>query len=196
MINIDTSKLHDLTLKKIYDDNDTGAVINKDGMFGFQVLIKGLPSLYKETGIDFDEAYVKNYGQEDLSGWMSGSVSNNYMTTVKSTHLNGNLLKTESDKATYYASFVVWLKPGETFKIHGLPEGASYAVKEVADTLKNEGPDSAGRMFDISYTNNSGTISEEDVKATVTNTLRTVDLKLSKEVLGYDDGRMFYLAYT
>ena len=195
MVNIDTSKLHDLTLKKIYDDNGTGAVINKNGRFGFQVTIRNLPAIYREKGLDFDAARVKNFGADFQFDWMSNSIRDGFITDSEITHLDGDLLRPESGGSTYYASFFVWMKPGEEFKLHDLPEGASYMIKEVADTMKNYEQDSEERMFDISYTNNSGTISEDDVETVVTNTLRTIDLKFSKEVLGYDDGRMFYLVY-
>ena len=76
--------------------------------------------------------------------------------------------------------------------IKNLPDGATYSLEEVTITSYYSTPSS---LFDVSYEGEAGTIEGKDVEAVVTNVLKTVDLKLSKEVYGYDDGRVFYITY-
>ena len=195
MMNIDKSKGRSLTIKKIYDDNGTGTVLSQDIRFDFAVLIKGLPQEYCSFGLDTDEAYIKNCGAEDLENI---GTPGEYPDT-KVSHIGPNqgiflpdhFFKPESgNSGKYYTSFYVSIKPGEKFSVYDLPEGAEYKVVECGSNLW-----APKEVFDISYKDCDGTIDKEDVTAEVTNRQKTIKLRVSKKIFGYDDGTVFYLAF-
>ena len=195
MMNIDKSRGRSLTIKKIYDDNGTGTVLSQDIRFDFAVLIKGLPQEYCSFGLDTDEAYIKNCGAEDLENI---GTPGEYPDT-KVSHIGPNqgiflpdhFFKPESgNSGKYYTSFYVSIKPGEKFSVYDLPEGAEYKVVECGSNLW-----APKEVFDISYKDCDGTIDKEDVTAEITNRQKTIKLRVSKKIFGYDDGTVFYLAF-
>ena len=202
MTNIDKTKLHNLTVQTVYDDNGTKAVLStKNGSenFGVQVLIKNLPLEYMNAGMDIDEAYVTSFGSSTIVDWASAT-----RPSEKSTHIDNSsseyskqFFRRNSGEQTCYTSFIVWLRYDGTFTLHGLPDGAEYEVKEVNIYNNNIPPSSPYGYFDIEADENAkGTIAEADASTTIKNILRTINLTVSKdEVFGYDDGRPFFLVF-
>ncbi len=193
-------KAANLTIEARYDDNGTNAVLSDKGQFGFQVLIQNLPLECMNTGMDIDKACVADYGNPEIVKWLDNA--HQYMTSETSSHIgqipgsDDNYFKIASDGNTCYTSFIVWLKNGESFNIYDIPEGAKYEVEQVYNTLSEYPPNSKEALFDVTYKGDkSGTVGDDDKYVIATNVMRTIDLKLSKEIFGYDDGRVFYLLY-
>ena len=202
VMNVDKSKGHSLTVRKIYDDNGTGVVLNDDAYFKVQVLIKNLPKDYTSCGMDIGEAYVADCGSytpvDEGPGSMTGGSVTTHIGAYQSEYgVNHNYFKPEPGKDTCYTSFFVWIKAGEEFSIPVLPESAVYEIKEVGNNIfyLYNGNAEENRIFDVSYEHQSGEIGDSDRTAVITNTQRTIDFKLSKEIFGYDDGTVFYILF-
>ena len=204
VMNVDKSKGHSLTVRKIYDDNGTGVILNDDVYFKVQVLIKNLPKDYTSCGMDIGEAYVADCGSytpvgEGLGTMMGGSVTTHIGAYQSEYGVNHNYFKPEPGKDTCYTSFFVWIKAGEEFSIPALPESAIYEIKEIGNSkfYLDNGNAEENRIFDVSYEHQSGEIGGSDRTAVITNTQRTIDFKLSKEIFGYDDGKtMFFIRFN
>ena len=182
----------DLSIKKIYDDNGTNAVLKSNIRFAVQVLITNLPLTYMSSGMEIEEACVSDRRYKEIQPYWGGSTE--IWNVEPSSRLDGSFFHRDS-QTTCYASFCVTLKAGETFTLHDLPVGAKYEVQEIACS-DSAGPETSYGLFDVKYSDNkSGTIDETDVKVEVTNILRTIDFIASKEIFGYDSGKPVYLRF-
>ena len=173
-------KVSDISISKVYDDSGTNAIIRKDSSaddvyYGIKVHLENVPEPFR-SDITVDNGFSK------IDRWNGITYSEREDGSIA-----------ECFDADGVAEFGVWVKAGETVKIKNLPDGATYSLEEIAMTGYYWDPEI---LFDISYEGESGTIDGEDVEAVVTNKLKTVDLKLSKQVHGYDDGRVFYILYS
>ena len=196
--NIDRTKTHSLTISKEYDDNGTGVVLADDIEFAFHVLIKNLPVEYMQAGLDVEEAYIGEFSQllplpKNTGGFYE--VTSNYRPVQKTDHVAGwdgtirHNFDYEEGGQTAYASFVIWIKPGESVTIKDLPEGAVWEVFEIGSNKTSV------ELFDVRYEPASGTINGADAATTVTNVQKTIDFKLKKDIYGYDDGTVFYVEF-
>ena len=196
--NIDRTKTHSLTISKEYDDNGTGVVLADDIEFAFHVLIKNLPVEYMQAGLDVEEAYIGEFSQllplpESTGGFYE--VTSNYRPVQKTDHVAGwdgtirHNFDYEEGGQTAYASFVIWIKPGESVTIKDLPEGAAWEIFEIGSNKTSV------ELFDVRYEPASGTINGADAATTVTNVQKTIDFKLKKDIYGYDDGTVFYVEF-
>ena len=191
-------ELHSLSITKEFDDNGTGAVLNENIRYGMLVNITNLPLKYMHVGLEANGALIYPGNFFSNGKWMSGANAA-YAATME--HMDPVTLGT-----TYFhvgrsgndveCSFVVFLDEGETFKLDGLPDGAVYTISEcsLSGVLKNVPFSDYQCIFEWPvYENEAGTISGEDVSATVKNTLKTIDIKIKKTIYGYDNGAVFYI---
>lgn len=78
----------------------------------------------------------------------------------------------------------IYLNHNETITFNNIPEGVSYTVVET--DLANKANDGATDTYEVTYSNETGTISTDLIEATVTNTKTTeVDTGISLDSMPY-----------
>ena len=195
---VTNQRTSDLIIRKTVTTNELGVVDadSKAEKFPIFVKLKNYPKAQYTRPLTIENGYGVNlYNSKSPISTNYLSISSSYIDDEKYQILWEN--SSPIDKLVFgeYGSsitYLLWITPGETITIKGIPSGTDYEVTEVP---YNNGEYGNGQKYKITTRVNTGTIEGSPVEVSINNELQMEEHSFTKRVTGYDTEETFLLAW-